>query len=436
MPGDPLLSLRGWSLVRRDPAGERVLLRDVDLEIPSGRWLAVAGPNGSGKSSLLKYLAGEDSPVADRTALVAQDPDEQLVAGTVAEELALGRPVAPGERELAEAGLAGLADRDPRVLSAGQKQRLTLAVACGLEPDLLLCDEPTALQDPVQAAWMLDRLAHWLRGGGADGRALVTATCDRNEIRRADELVVLDEGGIVRRGAPDRLLADPLVDALLPAPSAAVPPPADADGPVVLEVSGVAWEPGRGGPVCHLPDLQVRTGERVGVTGPNGCGKSTLLAAAVGLMRPGRGSVELAGRRLYRRGERDLDHGAAALAPQFPEYMFTAPTVRQEIAVDPALAGVDPAELLARLDLSAACLETNPHALSTGQRRRLALGLVLGSGRPLLALDEPTAALDRPGRRTVLDLLAEVADESGLLVASHDRDFLAAAGCRIVEFPA
>ncbi len=431
MSNDPLVRLRKWSLVRRDPAGERVLLRDVDLDITAGRWLAVAGANGAGKSSLLKYLAGDESPVADRAALVAQDPDEQLVAGTVSEELALGRPAPPTAADLAEAGLAGLGDRDPRVLSAGQKQRLALAAALGQEPALLLCDEPTALQDPAQAGWVLDRLEAWLRLGD---RALVTATCDRTEAARADELVVLDEGRIVRRGAPVDLLTDPLVDGLLPEP----PPPAEPrrvpDGAdVVLAATGLVCGPADGEPTCGPWDLQLRAGERMGITGPNGCGKSTLLAACVGLQRPRAGTVDLGGERLYRRSARDLAHGRAALAPQFPEYMFTAPTVRQEIAVDPVLVAADPRALLDRLGLPESCLEANPHALSTGQRRRLALGLVLGSGRPLLALDEPTAALDRAGRRTVLELLDELDATAGLLIASHDRAFLAAAGCRVVE---
>ncbi|MFN2371145.1 MAG: ABC transporter ATP-binding protein, partial [Candidatus Krumholzibacteriia bacterium] len=76
------------------------------------------------------------------------------------------------------------------------------------------------------------------------------------------------------------------------------------------------------------------------------------------------------------------------------------------------------------------------HDLSTGQRRRLALGLALGSGRPLILLDEPTAALDRDGRRMVLDMLDRAGDAAGLVIASHDRAFLAAAGCRLVELSA
>ncbi len=430
MGSEPLVQLRDWTLVRRTETGERVLLEDIDLDIHPGRWVALLGANGAGKTSLLKYLAGDDSPVADRSALVCQDPDEQLVAVTVHQELALGR----GDQrdpDLAAYALEGTGDRDPRVLSAGQKQRLALAVALGLEPDLLLCDEPTALQDPHQAAWMLDSLDAWRRRTGG---ALLTATCDRTEAARADELIVLEDGCIVERGAPAVVLAGDRAQALLPVSPPAVPPRVAPPGAAtVLSLQNLVWGPGGDGPAFGPCDLTVRAGERVGFVGPNGCGKSTLLATCVGLMPPRSGEVRLGDQRLYMGRGRDLDHGRAALAPQFPEYMFTAGSVRREIALDPALARRDPAALVAQLGLPAGCLEANPHGLSTGQRRRLALGLALASGRPLIALDEPTSALDRDGRDMALELLAATDPEVGLIIASHDRDFLAAVGCRVVE---
>ena len=132
MPAEPLVSLRGWSLARRVPGGERPVLTGIDLEIRAGEWLALLGANGSGKSSLLKWLAGDESPVADRAAIVFQDPDDQLVASTVARELMLGRPGLDPAAALAACGLDGLGDLDPRVLSAGEKQRLALGVAWGV----------------------------------------------------------------------------------------------------------------------------------------------------------------------------------------------------------------------------------------------------------------------------------------------------------------
>ena len=75
---------------------------------------------------------------------------------------------------------------------------------------------------------------------------------------------------------------------------------------------------------------------------------------------------------------------------------------------------------------------SNPHDLSSGQKRRLALGLVVRSGRPLLLLDEPTAALDRAGRVGIGRLLADLPASTALVVASHDRGFLRSLGCRIL----
>jgi energy-coupling factor transporter ATP-binding protein EcfA2 len=429
---DPLLTLRDWSLVRRVPGGEITILDRIDLEVRSGQWLAVLGANGSGKSSLLKYLAGEDSPLAESSAIMFQDPDEQIFAASVLRELNLGRDGLDSPTILRECDLAGLEEMDPRLLSAGQKQRLVLAVALATEPRVLLCDEPTALQDPGQSRWVLDRLERWKTETGG---ALVTATCDRTEAARADWLVVLQEGRIVNQGIASDLLATAEAEELLG--SEAMTPrvpfrPAEPGTDPLLELCELDCRftgPGQG---FRNVVLKAGSGDRIGITGPNGCGKSTLLAACAGVRRPEGGSVRLHGRLLYARKHRELDHGIAMIAPQFPEYFFTRSTVTQEIRLDPVLASEDPEDFLANLGLPVNLAARNPHDLSSGQRRRLALGLVLLSGRPVLLLDEPTAALDRAGRSLVLNLLDRVPAGTALVIASHDREFLDAAGCRIL----
>jgi energy-coupling factor transporter ATP-binding protein EcfA2 len=186
----------------------------------------------------------------------------------------------------------------------------------------------------------------------------------------------------------------------------------------------------------HGVDLAVYPGQRIGVTGPNGCGKSSLLAVATGLRPPDSGHCYLQGRSLCAGGKPDLDHGAALLAPQFPEYLFTRATVAAEIALDPALATVGADVLLQSVGLPPEFAKRNPHELSSGQKRRLALALVVCSGRPLLLLDEPTAGLDRQGRRRVLELLAEIPLTTAVVVASHDPEFLNRCGCEIYELGA
>lgn len=434
MTPDPILSLRGWSLERRVGSGTRTILSRLDLDVVAGRWTAVLGANGSGKSSLLKYLASEESPLSVPVAIMFQDPDEQIFAASVARELTLGRrDLDPGPL-LEEYGLAGTASRDPRLLSAGQKQRLALAVAASQDPDVLLCDEPTALQDPAQARWVLDQMDRWrTRTGGA----LVTATCDRAEAERADWLVVLQAGSIVRQGPTHEILGTSESVALLgDGRGYGVPSPTDDEpgaGTPVLKVSGLEFEISGSATRLTTPDLLLAPGQRLGVSGPNGCGKSTFLAACAGARRPSHGQVKLCGKRLYGKKGLDLDHGQALLAPQFPEYLFTRSTVEEELALDPVLRSWKPAEFLDRWGLPGDLAQSNPHDLSCGQRRRLALGLVILSGRPLILLDEPTAALDRTGRALVLAMLGELPAGTTLVIASHDREFLTAAGCPILD---
>ena len=428
--GEPLLALAGWSLSQRRPEGPEPLLAEVNLTLRRGEWIAVAGANGSGKSSLLTWLAGAGSPLRVPTALLPQDPDDQFVAATVAGELALGRI---GEVQApAGFGLSSLMDQDPRLLSAGQKQRLALALALGTRPGVLLCDEPTALQDAGQAAWVLDRLDAWRRETGG---AVLSATCDRREAERADELIILDRGRMAAHGAPARLLAEPRWQVLF----------ADEQTPMMRDPAGIAGQPRGGEPLLSLRgvgcrfgtggfsgvDLDLGPGSRLGLCGDNGCGKSTLLAVCAGARRPDAGEVRLGGHRLYGRRGLDTGHGRALLAPQFPEYLFSRSTVAQELAVDPVLAAMDVTGFLEALGLPAMAAGRHPRDLSCGQRRRLALGLVLRSGRPLLLLDEPTVALDGPGRRLVAQLMAEVPETAAVVVASHDHRFLERIGCEV-----
>jgi ABC-type multidrug transport system ATPase subunit len=154
---DTLLELRNWSLVRDTPAGPITLLRDIDLDIQCGEWIGILGANGSGKTSLLRFLAGENSPLAERAALIFQDPDEQIIAASVAEELALGRPALTKaeavQAVLREFDLARFARLDPRLLSAGQKQRLAVAVAeCGQPPVAPSSSPPSAEARPKSLA--------------------------------------------------------------------------------------------------------------------------------------------------------------------------------------------------------------------------------------------------------------------------------------------
>src|SRR5690606_11387988 len=189
----------------RWPGGARPTLRDVDLDIPEGAYVAVVGPSGSGKSSLLATLLGFLRPergcavVPERVAWAPQEP--QLVSTTVAENLRLADPhadLARLEWALRTAGIAGL-DVDTVLgdagsgLSGGQAHRVALAraVLAAQDADLVLLDEPTAHLDESTARTVLANLREALAG-----RTVVHVTHRPEEAADADLIVQVRDGRV------------------------------------------------------------------------------------------------------------------------------------------------------------------------------------------------------------------------------------------------
>jgi energy-coupling factor transport system ATP-binding protein len=199
--------------------GSTAVLSGVDLELRAGEVVALLGRNGSGKTTLLRALAGLADPLAGRVeragavAYVPQDPGSMLFAPTVRAEVEttprlLGRPDPAGvEHWLDALGLTPLADRHPRSLSSGQRQRLAIAaVAVGGAPALLL-DEPTRGIDPTSRA-ALEAAVH---AHAAAGGTVVIATHDVELAARcASRVVVLGDGDIVADGQARDVLAGSL----------------------------------------------------------------------------------------------------------------------------------------------------------------------------------------------------------------------------------
>jgi len=158
--------------------GDRCVLDGVSLELRRGEIVALAGPNGSGKTTLAKIAAGLLEPASGtveraRAAYLSQDPGRYVVAERAEEEVALAADPARARASLARVGLADLAERHPRDLSSGERERLALAAVLVTEPDLLVLDEPTRGIDPERKA----ELARLLRAD-APRRATLVVTHD------------------------------------------------------------------------------------------------------------------------------------------------------------------------------------------------------------------------------------------------------------------
>jgi putative ABC transport system ATP-binding protein len=225
MAGDAFIACRGLTRTYRRGDVEITPLRELDLEIARGEFVALMGPSGSGKTTLLNLVGGIDRPSAGTLAV-----DGVELAGLSRSRLAdwraakvgfifqlyhlvpvltayenvelplLLQPLGRRERHRrvsAALGLVGLADRAdplPRQLSGGQEQRTAIARAIVADAPLLLADEPTGDLDRESAAAVMDLLGEL---HAAHGKTIVMVTHDARTAARAGRTVRLEKGRIV-----------------------------------------------------------------------------------------------------------------------------------------------------------------------------------------------------------------------------------------------
>lgn len=205
-----------------------VALKNINLSIKKGEHVAILGPNGCGKSTLAKHLNGLLLPtegqvliegidtseedhlfqVREKVGMVFQNPDNQLVATTVLEEVAFG-PENIGlprdvireriDEALHSVGMSDFKDAQPHQLSGGQKQRIAIAGVIAMRPDAIVFDEPTAMLDPSGRA---DVMKTMLSLNHKEHLTIINITHFMEEAVMADRVVVMGNGEIVLDGSP------------------------------------------------------------------------------------------------------------------------------------------------------------------------------------------------------------------------------------------
>ncbi len=457
---------------------------NVSLTIGRGETLALVGESGSGKSvtalsvvgllpdtaqvtGSVKYAGAEMIGASRRelmrvrgndVSFIFQEPMTSLnplhsIEKQLAECLALHQGLVGAQARMRIIELlnqVGLRDPEERLdawphqLSGGQRQRVMIAMALANEPDLLIADEPTTALDVTIQAQILALLAELQR---AQGLSMLFITHDLGIVRKvAQRVAVMKDGKIVETGATQEVFDNPqhpYTQMLLAAEPTGRPDPVPVDTKPLIEGRGVrVWFPVKRGffkrtvgyiKACTDIDIDLSSGETLGVVGESGSGKTTLALALMRLIGS-EGRITFEGRDLHALGKRDLralrrdmqivfQDPYGSLSPR----MSIAEIIAEGIGVhglgDRTISERDAvAETMEEVGLDPATMDRYPHEFSGGQRQRVAIARAMILKPKFLVLDEPTSALDMTVQTQIVDLLRELQRHHnlGYLFISHD----------------
>ncbi|CAN7325925.1 ABC transporter ATP-binding protein [Caballeronia sp. LjRoot34] len=486
----PVLALENLSIAYRDGHTKKRVVHDVSLTVNRGEVVALVGESGSGKTTTAQAIIGLLAENGERetgriiingvditqwahkrldglrgkhVSLIPQDPGSSLnpvqtIGTQVGEILQLHERLSRKERDarvLALLTRVGLnhpeqrARQYPHELSGGMKQRVLIAIAVALQPELIIADEPTSALDVTVQKRILD-LVDELRV--ATGTAVLFVTHDLSvAAARSDRIVVLRQGEIVEQGdtktiirspkhAYTRKLFEDSRTSFLPATPAISNRGAAASAPAI-EITGLSKLFSIGGkgtaPLRAVDQVSfsVPCGTTHALVGESGSGKTTLARMLMGFQKPDAGTILVEGMDVSAlRGESlRLFRRKIQLVYQNPFTSLDPSQTVFQLIEEPLLNFDRPPKaerqrqveaVTERVALPLSVLQRKPRALSGGQRQRVAIARALILNPAVLVLDEATSALDVTVQAQILSLLFQLQQELGLtyLFITHDLD--------------
>ncbi|WP_256752383.1 ABC transporter ATP-binding protein [Mesorhizobium sp. Mes31] len=490
---ETILDIANLSVSVRGEEGEREVVSNLSLTLKRGETLCIAGESGSGKSmtalAIMQLLpqpaarisSGQirlgDTDLAtlderqmrrirgDRIAMIFQEPMTSLnpvlsIGRQLTESIEAHTSLSSTEaRQRAIEALKavriseaeGRLKQFPHELSGGMRQRVMIAMALALEPDVLIADEPTTALDVTVQGEVLELLRDLQR---EHGTSVILITHDMGVVAEmADRVIIMRHGRMVEEGKTSDIFARPQADytrellAAVPRIGAGIGRQKSRDAETAMPANvavvddlhvrfdlrgGVFGRVTRRVHAVEGVSFSIAPNETLALVGESGCGKSTTAKALAGLV-PYTGDIVVGGRNLsgLGRDERKAVRRDVQMIFQDP-YASLDPRMRVgDLVAEPLVIhgiaskeerGERVAALFERVGLSADQMELYPHEFSGGQRQRVCIARALALRPKLIIADESVSALDVSVQARVLDLLKELQREFGVayLFISHD----------------
>ncbi|MBU2598804.1 MAG: ATP-binding cassette domain-containing protein [Actinobacteria bacterium] len=481
-----IIEFNNLSFTYRD--SDKKAIDDISIQIDEGDYVVWMGHTGAGKSTLLyclnslipkfvkgelegsAFILGKDirmtkvQNLSRDVGIVFQDFEAQLFSTNVELEIAFGAENLSVKREeikkrineiLPLVRLDNLRDREPSTLSGGQKQRLAIASILAMRPKILALDEPTTDLDPIGKVEVL-QLAKRLR---EIGTTMILVEHDTEEALNSDEMLLLNNGKMIRIGTPQRIVCDTklLMEAgvapiqvnefyqkLLPHIRRNEIPLNLEEGisyfdkkfkikenaidllrkkdrkyfekiedEIAVNVDNLSYTYPTGVKAVSDINLKIYKGEFVAIIGQNGSGKTTLVKHFNGLFYPTIGKVEIFGKDTKEMTRSNLGK-IVGYVFQNPDHQIFAKTVWEEVSFGPRNYGLSEKEIEENVKqaLSSVHLEgfeeMDPFTLTKGERQRVAVASVLAVKPQILILDEPTTGLDYIQQKSMMEMICNL----------------------------
>jgi len=480
---DKIISISDLSF--RYPRSDKYILNNINLEVEKGEFIGLAGKSGCGKSTLLYNLTGiiphavngnregkveicgmdtakhEISELATHVGMVFQNPEVQLFSVTVGDEVAfmaenLNYPLEKIRKclnfSLDAVGIGDLRERYPFELSGGEKQRVVIASAISVRPDVLVLDEPTSELDSRGTEMVLEVVQRL----NQEGMTIILAEHHLDEVTRyLDRLVLMDEGQILADDTPRNIFKNRMFEDIglrppqtveigLKLGASKLPLSVDdaldvfkivsrshsmkdvnqrkdvnqgVDVEKIVEINKLSFQYGDKNVLCDV-NLSINRGEMVGLLGSNGSGKTTLALLLVGLLKPSQGSVSVGGFNPKKQRKELLK--IAGFLFQNPEHQLFCDSVHSELAYGFEGEEVVVDEIIRTMGLEK-FKENHPLTLSRGERQRVATATALVKTPEIMIIDEPTTGQDWYHVSSFMNLVKKL-NQNGMtiILITHD----------------